>query len=124
MNNLKSYIGCFILIFGTGAVNLAAKNLTTIEKAQVEKLLHFVESSQCLFVRNGDEHSGKDAAKHIKRKFEHYENKINTVEKFIELSATKSSMSGKHYKIRCPEKDEMTSKNWLLTELEELRKAS
>jgi len=113
------------LLFATAiflSANVKAKSLQQAQQLQIEQLLNFVKTSECLFIRNGDEHSGKDAAKHMQRKFDHYKKKIDSAERFIELSATKSSMSGKLYQIRCPNEKEVSSKTWLLKELARIRK--
>ena len=39
----------------------------------------------------------------------------------IKYSATKSTMSGRHYKIHCEGKETVTSKEWLLGELKRYR---
>lgn len=87
---------------------------------EVTHLLNFVKSSSCIFIRNGDEHSAKDAAKHIQRKYEHYEDDIQTAEQFIELSATKSTMSGDIYHVKC-NGVKQTSQGWLTNELYRFR---
>jgi len=107
-----------------GLVQADEQDLTADEKQQIDKLIVFVENSDCLFVRNGDEHSGKDAAKHIKRKYKHSRDEIASPEEFIELSATKSSMSGKYYHIRCEDQPEVKSKDWLLQELSSMKSKS
>lgn len=84
--------------------------------AEIEHLLNFVENTHCQYVRNGTEHSGKDAVHHIKRKFAHFEEEIETTEDFIRLSATKSTMSGKAYLVICDGKAK-PSAQWLLDEL-------
>jgi len=88
---------------------------------EINQLLDFIQTSSCTFVRNGKQYSSKDALKHIKKKYHYYEDDINTTEKFIELSATKSSMSGKKYQIICAQEEAITSQNWLLHKLAEIR---
>ena len=124
MNNLTLIIGLAVITSMAGLVQAGEQDLTTDEKQQIEKLIVFVEKSDCLFIRNGNEHSGKDAAKHIKRKYKHYQDEIFSPEKFIELSATKSSMSGKYYHIRCEGELEVKSKDWLLQELSSIKAKS
>ena len=124
MNNLIFIAGVFFFMCMSGLVQAGEQDLTADEKQQIDKLIVFVENSDCLFVRNGDEHSGKDAAKHIKRKYKHYRDDIASPEEFIELSATKSSMSGRYYHIRCEGKQELKSKDWLLDELSSIKAKS
>jgi len=122
MNNTILALGLVVFISVPGFAHANEQNLSTEEKNQIERLLNFVKKSDCLFIRNGDKHTGKDAAKHIARKYKHFRDDIKTPEEFIELSATKSSMSGKYYQIRCVGKEEIKSKDWLLAELVEIKK--
>ena len=89
--------------------------------AEIEHLLSYVENTECLYERNGTMHNGKDAVEHIKKKYNYFKDKINSTEKFIELSATKSTMSGKYYMILCKDKLPVKSQEWLLRELESYR---
>ena len=91
------------------------------QKTEVEHLLKFVSQSDCVMVRNGSEHRGEKAVEHIQKKYDYFEDDIKTTEMFIEYSATKSTMSGKYYMIRCPGKEEIRSQDWLLEELADFR---
>ncbi len=99
-----------------------ASKLAQNDELDIARLLSFVRTSNCQFLRNGDLHSAKDAEKHIKKKYRHYKNDISSVEVFIELAATKSSLSGDVYKIQCPNKEENTSKEWLISEYRRMKK--
>lgn len=87
------------------------------QRREVLHLLDFVISTDCSFERNGSKHSGEEAYKHIKRKYEHFKNKITSTEEFVEYSATKSTVSGKEYLVYCETDAPVTSKDWLLDEL-------
>ena len=69
-------------------------------QAAIEFLLAQVTDSELEFVRNGKTHAGPDAAKHMRRKYEHYADRIHSPEDFIDLAATKSILSGKKYMVR------------------------
>ncbi len=69
-------------------------------QAAIEYLLAQVANSELEFVRNDKMHAGPDAAKHMRRKYEHYADRIHSPEDFIELAATKSILSGKKYQVR------------------------
>ena len=88
---------------------------------EIDHLLQFVEHTKCHYERNGQLHSGKEAAEHIKNKFHYFQDDIDSAEKFIELSATKSTMSGKYYLVHCPNHPTMRSQEWLLRELNSYR---
>lgn len=90
--------------------------------AAVEHLLGAVAKSDAKFVRNGDEHAGKDAAAHMRKKYNHFKKKIQSPEDFIELCATKSELSEKPYQIKMADGKLVASKDWMLARLEEFRK--
>jgi len=93
-------------------------------KKEINHLLSFVENTECLFERNGTSHIGKDASEHIIKKYNYYINDIDSTEKFIDLSASKSTMSGKYYMIACKGKQKIKSQEWLLQELRKFRSQS
>ncbi|OUS24596.1 hypothetical protein A9Q99_23790 [Gammaproteobacteria bacterium 45_16_T64] len=93
-------------------------------KKEIDYLMNYISVSSCLFDRNGNEYSGVDAVEHIKKKYDYFKSKIDSAEKFIDLSAARSSMSKKPYQIKCAGEDVVTSKAWLLQELERYRTTS
>ncbi len=90
--------------------------------ATIEHLLASVAASELQFVRNGKAHSGSEAVKHMRRKYEHFADRIHSPEEFIELAATKSMLSGKEYTVRGNEGETPTAE-WLRTILAEYRDA-
>jgi len=88
---------------------------------EIDHLLVFVKSTDCQYERNGDMHSGADAAEHIQEKYDYFKDDIDSTEQFIELSASKSSMSGNYYRIHCSNKVTIRSQDWLLQELQRYR---
>lgn len=84
---------------------------------EINHLLEFVSLTECVYERNGERHTGKEAAKHIQKKYDYYQDDIKSTEDFIDLAATKSSVSGKPYRVICPDKQAISSKIWLTTEL-------
>jgi len=89
---------------------------------EIKGLLDFVERSHCQFVRNGSEYPGPQARAHLEKKLNYLEgkNKVHSAEDFIELAATKSSMSGTPYQVRCPD-GAQTANGWLSSELQRRR---
>lgn len=63
----------------------------------IEFLISSVEESHLTFVRNGEYHTSEEAARHIRNKYDHFRSEINTPEKFIDLCASKSLISGEPY---------------------------
>ena len=101
-----------------------AGQLNPDAQMQIDHLLKFISQSACQFNRNGDWYEASEAAKHINKKYQYVLKKglIENAEDFIKYSATKSSMSGKAYKVKCGSDKEITSQNWLITELKTFRK--
>lgn len=90
-------------------------------ETEINALLQFIKATSCQYERNGDFYSGVEAAKHVQKKYNYYQDDIKTTEDFIRYSATKSMMSGKKYLIHCQGKTSITSEQWLLTELVRIR---
>lgn len=88
---------------------------------EVNHLIHFVKTSDCRLTRNGTEHPPAKSAAHIEKKYNYFRNKIKSTEDFIKYSATKSTMSGKHYTVTCPGKEPIKTRDWLLEELKLFR---
>ena len=103
-----------LIIFG---LQTATADVPAEQKPEVEHLLEFVRQSDCVMVRNGTEHNVEDATSHIQKKYDYFKDDITSTEDFIRLSATKSTMSGKYYTIRCTDKEVIRTQDWLLEEL-------
>jgi hypothetical protein len=88
---------------------------------EIEHLIDFVAHSECVFVRNAVEHTSAEAVAHIRRKYDHYREAIDSAEIFIELCAARSMLSGKPYRIRCLGATAVESRTWLLQELARFR---
>lgn len=89
---------------------------------EIEHLLEFINTSPCTFIRNGEIYAAEKAHSHIKRKFRYIETSINSAEEFIELVASRSSLSGAPYKVTCKGKEQLSSP-WLHAELLRYRQA-
>lgn len=90
-------------------------------QTEINHLLEFLQNSECQFERNGKMHTGKDTVNHVKIKYNYFKSKIDSAEKFIEYSATKSTMSGKFYMVLCKDKPKVKTRDWLLQELKNYR---
>jgi hypothetical protein len=93
-----------------------------VAQTEIEHLFTTVQNSKAKFMRNGDEHSGKDAAGHMKKKYNHFKKEIKTAEDFIEKCAAKSELSGKAYNIKEADGTVVDSKDWFLARLADYRK--
>jgi len=90
-------------------------------QSEINHLLAFLENSECQLERNGTIHTGKDTVNHVKKKYNYFKSKIDSTEKFIEDSATKSTLSGKYYMVLCQDKPKIKTQDWLLQELKNYR---
>jgi hypothetical protein len=88
---------------------------------EIEHLLNHVEDSECIFIRNGKEHGPAEAVEHILRKYEYFKDDIHTAEDFIDLCATKSTVSSEYYYIRCGIQEPVRTRDWLMEELGRFR---
>ena len=111
---------CTLLIFLFLSASVIA-DVPPAQKIEVNHLLIYIGNSNCILNRNGSEHSGKKAVKHIKNKYDYFVSDIKNTEDFIKYSATKSTMSGIFCKVNCPGKKTIMTKTWLLDELKRYR---
>jgi hypothetical protein len=91
---------------------------------EIEQLIAGLGASGCEFQRNGSWYAAKKAEAHLRRKYEwlRERNLAATAEQFIERAATKSSMSGRAYQVRCAGQSAVPSAEWLRARLVEVRK--
>jgi len=93
----------------------------TVAQAEIAQLRDFVRASACRFVRNGTEYAATQALGHMDMKAERIGRRIQTAEHWIEFVATRSSQSGKAYRIRCAGEPERDAGAWLRAELDRMR---
>jgi len=84
------------------------------EQEKIESLIFIVEQSEITFIRNGDEHTSKEAADHLRMKLEKLGEEIKTYDEFIDKCATKSSVSGKPYQVKLNNDSIIDAKSWYL----------
>ncbi len=98
-----------------------ATSLLANTQQEINHLLNYVKTTECMYERNGDLHKGSAAVKHIQKKYDYFKDDINSAEDFIRLSASESTFSGNKYHILCPDKKSENSQEWLLRELNNYR---
>ena len=92
-----------------------------LEVRKIEALIAAVESKpDAVFIRNGSEHKAAEAADHLRLKWKHAGDRIRTARDFIRYCATKSSMSGRKYRIRFGDGREMESAVFFEAELQRI----
>jgi hypothetical protein len=89
--------------------------------ATVQYLITYVKESDVTFERNTSRYTGSEAAEHINKKYRHFKDDIDSPEKFIELCATGSLMTGKPYFIITMQGEQLPSSEWLHSELQSYR---
>ena len=107
----------FVLSFTLATQVRAGESL----EQTIDYLLNYVATSKNTFIRNGATHTGEEAVKHIKAKYEHFKPEIKTPQDFIRLSASKSLLSGKPYLVRAPDGKELRLDDWLNEALKQHR---
>jgi len=113
------------LIVAVGILPGARAAPPAIAQAEINYLLGFIESSGCEFYRNGSWYDSKKAQVHLRYKYEALaaSARIDTAEDFIDKAATKSSLSGQSYEVRCGGSTPETTSEWLRRELTRYRAA-
>ena len=70
-------------------------------KVEIESLLTYVSSLEgSSFIRNGKVYTGKEAAEHLRWKWEKAGDRVKTAEDFIKGCATQQYLTGKKYTIK------------------------
>jgi hypothetical protein len=90
---------------------------------EINYLLDFIDRSGCMFYRNGSWYDSHRAQSHLRDKYNYLaaRGRIKTADDFIEQAATRSSLSGEEYQIRCEAGPAVPSDRWLRTALIDYR---
>jgi hypothetical protein len=91
--------------------------------ATVEHLIETVAVSELTFVRNDRDHSGSEAAAHLREKHETFQRDVRTPEDFITKVASISLLTGKPYLVKYPDGTRQPLADWLTARLQEHRAA-
>jgi hypothetical protein len=97
---------------------VAAAQLTEAEK--IERLLRFIEGSEVVFLRQGTEYTGPQAAAHLRWKWQQAGDRIATARDFVEQLGSVSSQTGKPYSVRLPDGTLQPARAWLLDALQRI----
>lgn len=113
----KILITAFVIIAIFSAAVSAQDN---IEKKKIEFLIASIQDLKgAKFIRNGAEHDGVEAAKHLRLKLEKAGKHVRTADDFISLCASKSYMTGKPYMIKFPDGKIISSEKYLWEKIKE-----
>lgn len=103
------------LVLGLALISAARAAAPATAQTEINYLLGFIKNSGCEFFRNGSWYDSNQAEAHLRSKYGMLAvgTGIQTAEDFIEQAATKSSLSGQPYQVRCGGNDAVTSNQWL-----------
>ncbi|MBT8079870.1 MAG: DUF5329 domain-containing protein [Gammaproteobacteria bacterium] len=90
----------------------AAGHADETMEAEIDHLLAAVAASDCVFIRNGKEHTPEGARDHLEMKRRRGKRYYDNADEFIERIASKSSWSGKPYRIRCGDGETVLASEW------------
>lgn len=96
------------------------KSQRVVETARIMYLIEEVRQSPYDFQRNGEAHTGNEAANHLQMKYGFARGKVKTAEQFVEHVASKSSLSGEAYYLENQEGERLAVREVLNHELEHL----
>ncbi len=90
------------------------------EQARIDFLIHGVETSKgIVFIRNGTEHDGAAAAKHLRMKLDYAGERVHTAEEFVKGCASESSLTHQKYKVRSGDGKTMDATDYFAARLRE-----
>ncbi|MDH3948149.1 MAG: DUF5329 domain-containing protein [Gammaproteobacteria bacterium] len=112
-NNLITSLILMLLVLPVSAISANTEQ-------EIQHLFNFIVASDCIFIRNNTEYTASEARAHMQRKYDYARHWIGDTEQFISRIASKSSMSGSRYQIRC-QNQLLYSDNWLKQELQRYR---
>jgi len=94
--------------------------------AEISYLLTSMGASGCEFYRNGSWYDSQTAQAHLQGKYVRLlaRDRIKTAEDFIDQAATRSSLSGEAYAVRCGQETSISSSRWLYGLLSRYRDAT
>ena len=81
------------------------------------------QANGVVFIRNGSAHTAAEAAAHLQRKRVAAHVAFASAEQFIDAVGTRSSLTGRVYRVRTPDGREVDSAAWLRGLLREVRAA-
>lgn len=112
-------------LFVMAAARVQAYVTPVSEAQKIEYLIRSVEElSNAKFIRNGRAYDAQRAADHLRLKLRNAESRCNTVDEFIRVCGSRSSISGQPYQIRFADGTLMTSESFLRAKLKELNPLS
>ncbi len=114
--NMKTIALSFLALF------LCIASLSATPDEEIGALLKYVSNLEgATFTRNGTTHTAREAADHMRMKWQKQKKKIRSAENFIDLCGSRSYLSGKRYTIKLKRETEQFSDDVLKAELKKIR---
>jgi hypothetical protein len=125
LSNLRKGLLALALAACTTLAPAAGETRPAVQ-AEINALLSRLETSGCRFNRNGSWYSASEAKSHLLDKLRYIEDRttLASTEQFIEMAASKSSVSGQPYLVQCGSSPSQASATWLAAQLQSLRAAA
>ncbi|WP_242107040.1 DUF5329 domain-containing protein [Luteimonas aquatica] len=116
-------IGVVALGIGCAALLCAATAPAAESEREIDGLIRAIGDSGCEFERNGSWHDAAAARAHLQRKYDWLRKRdaAGNAEQFIERAATRSSVSGKPYRVRCRGRAPQPASAWFGEQLRRQR---
>lgn len=104
--------------------SLCAAQLNPAAQREVAGLLEAVGASGCEFMRGGTAYPADQAQQHLRKKYEYMaaRGQLVSAEDFVDKAATRSSMLGEAYLMRCGGAVLQPCEQWLRARLKAIRK--
>ena len=111
--------GAWVLVFGLAVSAVSQAAAPAVAQAEVEYLLAAIAQSGCQFNRNGTWYDGTRAVANLQSKYSYLvmRDAIRTADDFIEMAASRSSVTGSPYWISCSGATPIQSGQWLKDQL-------
>jgi hypothetical protein len=119
---IVAFVAC---VAAAGAVVAGDGGVDADAGREIAGLIDAIGASGCEFQRNGRWHQAEEARAHLQRKLDwaHQRGLDGSAETFIERAASRSSVSGRPYRVRCPDGQEAPAAEWFAAELQRQRAA-
>jgi hypothetical protein len=117
---IKLLLVLLTICISNAAIGQTKKKMLT-EKEKIELLIASIENLEnAKFYRNGTLYDAKSAAEHLRMKLGKAGDRVKTAQDFIEVIASKSSMTGENYKIVFTDGKEINTSKFLYDKLESI----
>lgn len=123
MNRTRARSGLFLAIGLLACAGMAAAAPSPQAQREIRALIDALPASGCRFQRNGEWHDGEAARAHLQRKYDYLRRRglVDSPEQFIERAASRSSVSGRAYRVACQGRPEQPAAAWFGERLQALR---